>query len=183
MVGNLPVIAPTIEAEAALRQLNARIREYRASPAELSDSVRFLSVGLSYRDANAVVDLAAIAEAYCVARLAAGGVTKDVNTWDKRKKGWKKTGIDLANCPVWNALMGYVEARNAIQHGLGKLTDQQLDDRRRTDILRHLTAASIYRNGDTLFLNEDDIAKCERTCATFIRWLDLAATSATSPLM
>jgi hypothetical protein len=130
---------------------------------------------LAIRDVNALVDQVAVAESFCVARLATVGVTADVNTWDKRAKAWLKAAVDLANSyPGWPAFMGFVEARNAIQHGSGRLTDRQLG-KHRTQTLAFIGAAAIRLNGDELIVGTDDVARCDRVCNEFVRWLDAAA--------
>lgn len=130
---------------------------------------------LATREANAMVDLVAVAESFCVARLATVGFTADVNTWNKRAKAWRTHHIDLANdCPTWSALMGFVEARNAIQHGMGRLTDRQLG-KYKVQTLTFIASAAIRLNGDAIIVGEQDIARCDHVCTEFIRWLDEAS--------
>ncbi len=165
----------TSQAEWAHRRLSSRAAEYHGTAGSHAVLGRHLPDGLATRDANALVDMVAVAESFCVARLASVGLTADVNTWKKREKAWLNLAIDLANgYSGWPALMGFVEARNAIQHGGGKLTDQQLS-RYKVRTLGVFAAAGIRLNGDALILSTNDVVRCDGVCSGFIRWLDAAA--------
>lgn len=165
----------TAQAEWALHRLTSRTAEYLDSAGSAAVFGRHLPDKLATRDANALVDLVAVAESFCVARLASIGAMADVSTWNKRQKAWLKRAVDLANgYPGWPALMGFVEARNAIQHGGGRLTDRQLG-RRRAQTLAVIVAAAIRLNGDALILGAADVARCDHCCREFIGWLDAAA--------
>ena len=166
---------PTAQAEWALRRLTSRTADYLDTPGSSANLGRHLPERLATRDANALVDLVAVAESFCVARLASVGLTADVHTWHKRSVAWLKRSVDLAkDCPEWPAFMGFVEARNAIQHGLGKLTDLQLGTRK-LQILRFLVAADIRLNGNEILIGPTDVARCDGVCKDFIRWLDARA--------
>lgn len=166
---------PTAQAEWALRRLTSRMADYLESSHMPTPLGRHSPDRLATRDANTLVDLVAVAESFCVARLATVGITADVSTWDKRAKAWLNRSIDLVGaCPGWLALMGFVEARNAIQHGLGRLTDRQLG-KHTAQSLAFISAAAIRLNGDAIVIGTDDIARCARVCAAFIRCLDAAA--------
>jgi hypothetical protein len=138
-------------------------------------SGRFVRERMGTREANAIVDLVAVAESFCVARLASVGVGSSANTWIKRAKAWKACSVDVDGYIGWSALMGFVEARNAVQHGLGRLTDRQLEDKYKKQTLGWLKAAEVRLNGDMIILAEADVTRCAQTSADFIRWLDLAA--------
>jgi hypothetical protein len=70
--------------------------------------------------------------------------------------------------------MGFVHVRNALQHGLGRLTDQQLY-RFRDQVLNEIHASSVNLNGDMLTVTDGDVSRCGTVSAGFIRWLDSAA--------
>lgn len=172
-------IVPTAQADWALRRLTARTSEYlRTAPQPPVASSRHAPGGLATREANAIVDLVAVAESFCVARLASVGISADVNTWDKRAKAWRRRSVDFNGYPGWPPLMGFVEARNAVQHGLGRLTDRQLK-KHKTQVLGSLADAAVRLNGDALILDPDDVTRCDRACADFIRWLDASAPTPT----
>jgi hypothetical protein len=169
---------PTEQADWALRRLTARTAEYLHTPPIPVASSRHAPERLTTRDANAIVDLVAVAESFCVARLNSIGIGADVNTWDKRSKAWLKRSVDFDGYPGWPLLMGFVEVRNAVQHGLGRLTDRQLG-KHKTQILGWLAAAAVRLNGDGIILGPDDVARCDRTCVEFVRWLDTSAPTPT----
>lgn len=171
----------TEEAEWAFSRLVSRHAEYRRI--ELTGFASALTRGrhstgrFRTRDANAIVDFVAIAESFSIGRLvhirsiAAG----DLLSWAKRKKAWAKhANVDLARFHDWGSLMGFVEARNAIQHGLGRLTDHQLGNYKQ-EVFGWLDAANLCRNGDVLLLSEHDVARCSEVCSSFIDWLDSTA--------
>jgi len=170
---------PTAQAEWALRRLTVRTADYLNMTQTPATVGRHLPDRFATRDANALVDLVAAAEAFCVARLATVGITAEVTTWDKRAKAWLKQGVDLVkDYPGWHAFMGFVEVRNAIQHGLGRLTDRQLG-KHKQETLRYIASAGIGLNGDAIIIGRDDVIRCDHACSTFIRWLDRAARPAT----
>jgi hypothetical protein len=171
----------TVEAEWALERLIARLAEFRALAR--ADGVAPLHQGrhtasrLRTHDVNALVDIVAIAESFSVSRLVRVREipANDLMTWAKREKAWRKeTEVDLAAFSHWTAFMGFVETRNAIQHGLGKLTERQLGEHKQ-QVLGWLDAAGVHRNGDFLLVSADDAARCAQTCRDFIGWLDLTA--------
>lgn len=169
----------TVEAEQAFERLVARLAEYRtlANAVARRTGGRHAANQRPIHNANALVDLAAIAEAFCVRRLivASNVGPEELATWKARQKAWKqKANLDLATFQSWKPLMGFVEARNAIQHGQGRLTERQLDTHKQT-ALGWLDAAAIQRNGDVLLISTDDIDHCAQVCRDFIGWLDTAA--------
>jgi hypothetical protein len=135
---------------------------------------RHNSALVATRDANAVVDLVAIAESFAVARWSTVSAAAAGKSWQDRGKQWLQHGVDLNACPTWHKLDGYIAARNAIQHNLGSLTDLQLG-KHRASVLVALAAAGIERNGDAVLLRAVDVDRCAHTCQQFIRWLDVAA--------
>jgi hypothetical protein len=134
---------------------------------------------LDLRHANALVDLVAVAENFSSQRLLDVHPELDdsqISTWDKRRREWRaRSNVDLTSVtPNWNKLMGFVEARNAFQHGLGRLTDMQLG-RRRDSILSDLAAAGISLTGDLVRVDDKTVRECHSICDEFIVVLDNAA--------
>ncbi|MCK8478073.1 hypothetical protein [Microbacterium aurugineum] len=126
---------------------------------------------------NALVDMIAIAENFSVLRLRGidDTLTEDqVSNWVKRKAEWKSRGVDFDSDlgGVWPAMSGFIEARNAVQHGLGEITDMQLGKKRRIDVLRGLGACGVLVDGGELRLFDSDVRHCAELCATFILELD-----------
>jgi hypothetical protein len=134
---------------------------------------------IDQRHANALVDLVAVAENFSSQRLLNVHPELDesqISSWDKRRREWSsRSRIDLTSVtPHWHKLMGFVEARNAFQHGLGRLTDMQLG-RRRDSILSDLAAAGISLTGDLVRVDGKTVTECHTICDEFIVVLDNAA--------
>ena len=132
------------------------------------------------RHGNAVVDLVAVTENFTSRRLLELRLTvtdNQVFSWDKRRTAWAKHGqVDLTKItPDWPKLLGFVEARNALQHGLGRLTDFQLSANRRGDVLAHLAAAGISVIGDLILVDAETVGTCHRVCENFVITLDTTA--------
>lgn len=166
----------TAYGEAALAQLAIRMVDYRRLMTEsfpgTGRTIRRL--GLT-RHANALTDLVAVSEHFTVARLLSARPTAtshEVRSWIERQKAWKKyTGVRLESYAAWNPLLGYVEVRNALQHGLGRLTSQQLNTRR-DQILGQIRAAGVQLNGDRVEVTEVDVDRRAMTCSGFVIFLD-----------
>jgi hypothetical protein len=168
------VTVPTVHAEWALSRLTARHREHRSAPVQQTRTGRHCSAVLVTRDANAVVDLVAIAESFAVARWSTVSAAPAGKSWQDRRRQWLQHGVDFNACPTWHELDGYIAARNAVQHNLGKLTDLQLG-KLKPSVLAALAAAGIERNGDAVLLRAVDVDRCAQTCQQYIHWLDVAA--------
>lgn len=126
---------------------------------------------------NALVDIVAGAESFATARLRSVRpmVTEaEIRTWESRKDAWKKHAqVSLDKCPSWQALIGFVEVRNSIQHGLGRITEFQF--RRRAQVLAAIKACGVVLDGDTVRLSSRDVQRCARDCVMFVSWLDNVA--------
>ena len=124
---------------------------------------------------NAVTDLLALTEAFFVARLLCADPSikeEKLRTWQGRLAACQtKISLPLASHGQWRPLMGYVEARNALQHGQGRLTNRQLVEHRK-DVLLALAAADVHLNGDLVVLVAEDVTSCHRACASIVRYLD-----------
>lgn len=80
--------------------------------------------------------------------------------------------MDLATYADWPVLMGYVRVRNALQHGLGRLTDLQLYGKDRAKTMASISACGVGLNGDIVTVIEADVARCYRVSAEFVAFLD-----------
>lgn len=124
---------------------------------------------------NAVTDLLALTEAFFVARLLAADPSikeEKLRTWQGRSTACQaRISVPVASHGDWRPLMGYVEARNAVQHGQGRLTRRQLAEHRK-DVLSALAAADVHLNGDLVVLVAEDVTSCHRACASIVRYLD-----------
>lgn len=161
----------------ALDRLAARYAEHLrlAGPSSVGGG-RHVPRPEQTRQANAVVDMIAVAEAFSIDRLLAGWPSTppgSIGTWKKREKAWRDVGVHLTAFTSWFALMGYVEVRNALQHGLGRLTDLQLGWRDQT--LSRIGASGVDLNGDRVTVTDGDVHGCYRTCRGFVLHADEAA--------
>jgi hypothetical protein len=169
-------------AEEALAQVMSRLADHRQLMRLDADTGsargrRFRQLQRT-RHGNALVDLVAVAESFAAGRLLRlrPAISYDeVSTWSRREKAWARhTMVNLRKYQEWSALMGFVHVRNALQHGLGRLTEQQLD-RYHDKVLNEIHASSVNLNGDMLTVTADDVSRCGTVSAGFIWWLDNAA--------
>jgi hypothetical protein len=132
------------------------------------------------RHENALVDLVAVTENFTSRRLLElrSQVSEfQVFTWAKRREAWAKHGpVDLTTItPHWLALQGFIEARNALQHGLGRLTNSQLRPQWRQETLDRIKAARIFLSGDIVQIREDTVINCRTVCEDYVLALDKEA--------
>jgi hypothetical protein len=98
-------------------------------------------------------------------------VERKTETWEQRFRSWQDLhGISMSTFPRYHPLWGYIEARNAIVHGLGALTGRQMKKPPRTK--GRLTAASIGLIGSRLVLTVDHATECALVVRALIEWLD-----------
>lgn len=160
-------------AEVALSRLAARAAMHAAGlDRAVGEPGRHLPARELDGDANALVDLVAVTESFFTDRLAeAAPAAKRSTTWHARAKAWRaEAGYNVTADPRWQVLMGFVQARNALQHGLGRLTDFQLDptllksgEVRRTQVLRDLAASGLVLDGDRVIVLARDVERCLET--------------------
>lgn len=136
---------------------------------------------------NALVDLVAVTESFFADRLAeVVPGPRQPSAWHDRVKALRgATGFDVAAHPRWPELMGFVEARNALQHGLGRLTNKQLDptsdngrEPRRVQVLRNLAASRLSLNGDRVSVLPSDVERCAAACRELVLAADAAISGA-----
>jgi hypothetical protein len=170
----------TALAEAALRSLAVRAGDHRrlTSGSSVVHGGRHQPAHRDTRNGNVVTDCVAVAESFSTARLLALRPVLDpgdVSTWKKQRQAWRNHGpVDLCLWEDWPKLMGYVEVRNALQHGLGRLTDLQLRKYQR-EISAWIKAANVQLNGPNVMLTDEDPIACSGVCADFVHFLDAAA--------
>ncbi len=94
------------------------------------------------------------------------------DTWPQRLGVWKRVhSITVgASFQRYGEFVGFVEARNAIVHGLGSLTEKQMRDRERT--VARLRGARIPVTGTRLGLHRFHVDLCASVVREFIVWLD-----------
>ncbi len=175
---------PTLStlAEVALRRLTARAAMHAVGLGRaVGEPGRHLPARELDSDVNALVDLVAVTESYFADRLAeAAPAVRQPSNWHARAKAWRdEANYDVAADPRWPVLMGFVEARNALQHGLGRLTELQLDpisrrgrEPRRTQVLRDLAACGLVLNGDRVTVLARDVERCLVACRELVLTAD-----------
>jgi hypothetical protein len=169
--------------EAALAQLATRCADYRtllrlSAGTRDEQRGRHLTDGFAGRHGNALTDLVAVVEHFSVVRLLNLRPTvtpEQVGQWKGRVAAWKQHGgVDLATFPDWQAFMGFVQVRNALAHGLGRLTEWQLA-KHRTEVLKQVAAAGVPLYGDLVLVTTRDVHRCARTSEELVRFVDLTA--------
>ncbi|WP_143728158.1 hypothetical protein [Micromonospora cremea] len=169
--------------EAALGQLVIRTADYYTllrleGSAPNGRSGRHLRGFAAVRHGNALTDIVAVLESFTVNRLLnlrPGIAYNKVMKWTDRIKMWKKYGgVDLAAYPRFQAVLGFVEVRNALEHGLGRLTERQLDQHR-DEVIRQLAAAGVRLDGDRVLIMPEDVERCRDVGGEFVKFLDLNA--------
>jgi hypothetical protein len=109
-----------------------------------------------------------------VAALWDSHVDRETDTWEQRVATWRLVhSVSIPNSPRYDVLFAFIQARNAIVHGLGSLTRKQLRDRMKS--VARLGAARIPVTGNRLVLGESHVEQCADAVRTLIRWLDDAA--------
>jgi hypothetical protein len=98
---------------------------------------------------------------------------KGDESWMAMREIYKLTGLALNDSPSFAKLMGFTEARNAIAHGLGRLTPKQLQNRVRAEgVLRQ---AGVHVAGDHLRIDGRTVEECVAVADLYIQWLDANA--------
>jgi hypothetical protein len=106
------------------------------------------------------------------AKVADDALIRGTSTWQDQKKSYKDwLGVN----EDWKAVERLAEARNAVAHGLGKLTRRQL--RSEQSVKSKLKAARITVNDNRIVLSDDNLAAAASACRDFIEKLDLAVQS------
>lgn len=104
-------------------------------------------------------------------------VERETDTWEQRFGSWASLHqIVFTSFPKYSPLRGFIEARNAIMHGLGTLTRKQLKNPQKA--IGRLNAARVGVVSNRLILTQDHVTECAGVMRELIRWLDHEASSA-----
>lgn len=107
-------------------------------------------------------------------------VLKEVDsTWPRRQtaaKNWY--GIDGSTVSSYTRFMAFVEARNSITHGLGRLTRRQLANDGGKQTLSRLAAVGIAQFGGRLVIEGATVVSCAQAARDTVVWCDEAITLA-----
>lgn len=104
--------------------------------------------------------------------------------WVQMKDRYKKSvgGIDLSACGEYDKIKALVDVRNAIAHGLGTLTKQQLNDRDLPNMkARMLQIGVTVDSGNLVILGDLTLKHSAVVCKVFISELDLKLQGIPSP--
>jgi hypothetical protein len=96
--------------------------------------------------------------------------------WEDHLKAWRDWHqIPLASEAIYIDLRPFIEARNAIMHGLGELTRRQRRGNQEAALRGALQKVGIDVVGTRLIVRNEAVARCARACRTFVHDLDLGA--------
>lgn len=94
-------------------------------------------------------------------------------SWEGLGRAWADWySVFLPSAPRYHELQGYVEARNAILHGLGELTRKQMRGKSEARTRSRLGHCHIALSGRRLMLKRQDLEEAERVTVEFVVWLD-----------
>jgi hypothetical protein len=94
------------------------------------------------------------------------------SNWDARRRSYKRHHhVDLRRCAEHARVEAAVDVRNAIAHGLGKLTTRQALS---AETPRRLSRLGIPVVNGYVHLTPDHLNECASYCAAFLASLDVA---------
>jgi hypothetical protein len=185
------------EAEAACRLLNETLANHRVVIRALHQMHRRsrLTAVLDREQLqrhSTLVRLLTITESFAVERLtqfvepwANGGtlhvreywsaaVNSETNSWNGIRDSYKRWVGPATKAPEWGHPLGYAEARNAVAHGLGKLTRRQTaTSRKRNATVAALANVEIVPTDDNdIKIDEETLNKAVTQLCKFIESLD-----------
>jgi hypothetical protein len=106
-----------------------------------------------------------------IPKIVMDATTKPVEgTW-AGKRSFISTwfGQDLSGASWWKQWMGFVDARNAWAHGLGRLTSRQLKSQ---ETMSNLKAAGLSVLASTVVGSADDVRRCAKSAVGVVDWID-----------
>jgi hypothetical protein len=145
---------------------------------------------------NTIIAVVSIVEEFTIATLAARldnlfdtttrvmsaahrAMLRDIEgQWAERTKATRQW-FDLAVIVEYDELLAFVEARNSIAHGLGRLTRRQLADDGGKAILNKLVKVGVTDAGGTLVIDRAAVERCVTAATKVIAWADKDLRSAT----
>ena len=139
----------------------ALVSEVEAFVDQLIEQLAFAQVVLEGR-ANEFLD-----------RITAQFVADSTRSWDGRMQGFRDVAqIKLGDFPDWSQFMGVLDARNALTHGLGRLTRKQI--RTPMAISKRLQSIGISVDSGQLQFGPATWALAVQVCSSLVTWLDQA---------
>ncbi len=96
-------------------------------------------------------------------------------SWPYHREAWKRWHqIILSDAPDFDKFDTFIEARNSIMHGLGRLTRRQTREDGGRSLSGRMKKVGITVVGGELVLGQRVVARCSNITANFVVWLDLA---------
>lgn len=96
-----------------------------------------------------------------------------IEQWNSLADAWAKWhGINMKTEPQYQRLQGVVDARNAIVHGLGRLTRKQTRADGGAAVRANLARVGITTSGTSLVINDESVKRSVHAARAFIEWLD-----------
>lgn len=113
-----------------------------------------------------------------LAQDAEAEVLRGIETWPGRQRAAKRWfAVDSSGITPYSELLAFVEARNAIIHGLGRLTRKQSADGGKA-VLQKLATVGISEAGGVLSIDAAAVRSCAIAARAAIQWFDVAFASA-----
>lgn len=98
---------------------------------------------------------------------------KAESSWPTHISAWKEWHkINLHTAPEFSKLLSFIEARNAIMHGLGQLTRRQLKAEPLSSLAGRLKKIGVTLNGTQLIFGKSCVGRCADVASKFVFWLD-----------
>lgn len=98
---------------------------------------------------------------------------KAESTWPTHIDAWKEWhSVDLDAAPNFSKFRSFIEARNAIMHGLGSLTRRQTQGNALSSLTGQLGKVGIAVEGTRLVFGRKSVQRCADVSVEFVLWLD-----------
>jgi hypothetical protein len=197
------VFTPSVDCEQASRTLMAELASYRIR--RLAENQRFHhrmgshsglfgAVPAAY---STVITVVSVAENFIATTLQtavedAFNVTSRIlqdardrawddldGTWPKRRDQSKRWfGIDFQAEDCLRKLLIFIDVRNSVAHGIGRLTRKQLGNDKGASIRTAMTGIGIDFRGELLQIDDSVVELCVTTCRESVLWFDRTMFSA-----
>lgn len=149
--------------------------------------VRVVSIAESFASSQLAARLEAQApqpRTPFVEELYIGAEDAAISSWERIKDGYKNWvyNVQLASCPGYDSVRALAEVRNAVTHGLGRLTRRQLRSKQMPTRITQLKRLGIYIDTNHRVLVSDDALKTAALeCRSFVSALDSVLQSTATP--
>ena len=135
---------------------------------------RMVAIVEAYVDgvSRALFANALIGQSELFSSLVSSAESRAYDNWNERKKVFTEHHrIPLSECANWQAIDAAIEIRNAVAHGLGRLTARQ----RNSATIGKLSQIAISVVDDRPIVDISGITQCYHYCREFISSLDRKA--------